>query len=62
LLGRKISYLPDRISLAFFGFDDTRLDDTFVVTEHGLDTMWLGKLTDFNVSAEFVHFVFDVGV
>lgn len=50
------------VSFAFLGLDDTRLDDALVMTKHGLDTSWFGKLADLNISTKFIHFVLNVGI
>jgi hypothetical protein len=54
--------MTDCIRPVFLSLDDTRFDDTLIMTEYRLNTLRPGKLADLDVSAEFIHFVLDIGI
>ena len=49
-----------RVRLPFLRLDHPRSNDTFVVHEGTANARYLAQLTNLDVAAQLVHFVFDV--
>ena len=54
--------MTDCVRPVFLSLDDTRFDDTLIMTEYRLNTLRPGKLANLDVSAEFIHFVLDISI
>jgi len=54
--------MTDCVRPVFLSLDDTRFDDTLIMTEYRLNILLPGKLANLDVSAEFIHFVLDISI
>lgn len=55
-------FLLHRICFIFLGCNDTRFYDAFVMDKICADALGFGQRTNFHISPELVHLVFDISI